>query len=628
MKKLLILLSLICLSKPTSIFAQPTPADSTELRAFMDGTIESYMEENQIAGATLAIIRNGQPLMLKGYGYADREQRQQVDASTTLFRIGSISKLFVWTAVMQLVEQGRLDLNADVNQYLEDFKIPETYPEPITLKHLMTHTAGFEDRVIGLFARDSSNVKPLGEILAEELPARVRPPGQYASYSNHGTGIAAYIVEQVSGLDFQDYVEQNILQPLGMSSTTFRQPLPGYLRQRVSKGYAYEQGEFIEKPFEFVPMGPVGTASTTAADMIPFMQAHLNMGRYEGTAILDSTTAQLMQSRAFSHAEGVNPMRYGFIDMSQHGIEIFGHGGDTFWFHSTLALFPNHNLGFFLSFNSGNGGPITGKVLDEFVERFFPNDTPPPEPLSVDEEYLQQFAGNYRSNRYPHERFTKIIALMNPMSVSVTEEGRLKTMRNGEGESWIPVESLTFENTESREIMVFEQNSSGEITHLFLEDLPIVAFEKVPFIAGQELHFSIFAISLVVLALTLLYWPSAYLIRRKYRASLTTTPPLPLYIKSIAWANSLLMLAFYFGLATSFGGPENIVYGVAGSITFLLILPIISLILTLVMFYLATQLWKQSISGIWSRLCFSLLTLIFVIALWQLYYWNFLGFNY
>ena len=277
----------------------------------MDGLIQTHLRDKHIAGATVSIVQDGKILLARGYGFSDVKKHLPAKADSTLFRIGSISKMFIWISVMQLVSQGKLKLEEDINHYLKDFKIPETYSKPITLKDLMTHTAGFEDRVIGLFGTDSTSLKPLGEILKRELPARVRPPAITASYSNHGAGIAAYIVEQVSGMSFNNYVEKNILQPLRMNVTSFHQPLPKVLRPMMSKGYKFEEGELMEQPFEYVPLYPVGSAASSASDMVKFMLAILNYGRYKQFQLLDSTTLELMESPAHRHHPLVNPMRYG-----------------------------------------------------------------------------------------------------------------------------------------------------------------------------------------------------------------------------------------------------------------------------------------------------------------------------
>ena len=115
------------------------------MEAFLDKLLGREMEKHHIAGAAVSVVKDGKLFFAKGYGYADLENGIPVDPEQTIFRIGSVAKLFTWTAVMQLVEQGKLDLDADINTYL-DFRIPDTYPQPITLKHLLTHTSGFEDR--------------------------------------------------------------------------------------------------------------------------------------------------------------------------------------------------------------------------------------------------------------------------------------------------------------------------------------------------------------------------------------------------------------------------------------------------------------------------------------------------
>ena len=606
--------------------------DSAAFESYMDGLVQAYMEENNIAGATVSVVSGGETFLLKGYGYADVDRRTKVDPDNTLFRIGSISKLFVWTAVMQLTEHGLLDLDEPIDRYLNDFAIPETFEEPITLRHLMTHSAGFEEYFINLFARDSTGLRPLGAILSDELPARVRPPGTYSSYSNHGTGIAAYIVEQVSGRPFERYVEEFILGPLRMRSTTFRQPLPPRLRGRISKGYAFEEeeGVFKEKPFEYVPMGPVGTASTTAADMARFMAAHLQLGRFGDQAILDSTTARLMQRPAFRHAEGVNPMRHGFIDMSQNGVEIIGHGGDTVWFQSNMALFPEYDLGLFISFNTQQGGGEAGEILRDFVDRYFPEGDLPADTVAKSRGELERFSGSYRSNRYPHERFTYVVALMSGFEVSMTRGGMLRTMEDGKARFWFPVDSLTFRHTNSSDRMVFKENRAGDITHLFKKEVPIIAFEKVPFISSQKLHFTLFGVTAGAFSATLLYWPLAFFIRRKYRPGPAARPPLEISTKAIAWLNALVMLAFFIWLAVLLSDQtgEAVVYGVAGSLKAALVLPLVSIGLTVLLVHRTIAIWAENESGIWSRIWYTLFCLLSVTLLWQLYYWNLLGFQY
>ena len=201
-------------------------------------------------------------------------RKSPVKPDATLFRPGSISKLFTWTAVMQLSEQGKLDLDRDVNEYL-DFKIPEAFGKPITLKNILTHTPGFEEQIKDLFGGEKS--PNLGEYVRDHIPNRIYPPGTVPAYSNYGTALAGYIVERVSGQTFEDYVSEHIFKPLGMNSSSFAQPLPADLAPNMSNGYLL--GSDKPKPFEVVGPYPAGSLSSTAADMSKFMLAHLQLGK-------------------------------------------------------------------------------------------------------------------------------------------------------------------------------------------------------------------------------------------------------------------------------------------------------------------------------------------------------------
>ncbi len=294
----------------------------TELSGYVDGVIEAQQKAQHFAGAVVAVVRGGQIVFQRGYGYADFAERKPVDPERTLFRIASNSKMFVWTAVMQLVEKGALDLHTDVNRYLKGLQVPATFPQPITLEHLMTHTAGFEDRVIGLFAESPDRLRPLGELMRTQMPRRVFPPGQVAAYSNYGTTLAALIVEEVSGVPYGRYLEQNILKPLGMAHATLTQPLPKELAADMSKGYQWTAGRLKEHPFEYVPWGPCGGMSVSGTDMARFMLAHLNEGALGEVRILRPETARLMRTHLSSPYGMAAGMLHGFFPMDWNGEKI------------------------------------------------------------------------------------------------------------------------------------------------------------------------------------------------------------------------------------------------------------------------------------------------------------------
>src|SRR5215204_4549329 len=287
---------------------QQGPTDPAELEAFLDKLLGKEMKKHHIAGAAVSVVKDGKLFFAKGYGDADLKKGVPVDPERTTFRIASVTKLFTWSAVMQLAEQGKLDLNADINTYL-DFRIPDTYPQPVTLKDLMTHTAGFEDLYYERLAKDPNELVPPREWLVSHMPARVRPPGEVAAYSSYGAALAGYIVARVSGEPYDRYVQEHILNPLGMAHTTAQSPTPPDIRAQASEGYTYEDGAFKAFP-DYSDMGqpamaPAGGIQSSATDMARFMIAQLQDGRHgdadaAGGRILDESTLRQMHSTLYT----------------------------------------------------------------------------------------------------------------------------------------------------------------------------------------------------------------------------------------------------------------------------------------------------------------------------------------
>src|SRR3984893_15926021 len=350
-------------SAPIPETSPAPPLTKQDFEAFLDALIPSQLQTRNIAGAVVSVVKDGQVLFQKGYGYADFEAKKPVLADQTLFRPGSISKLFTATAVMQLVEQGKLDLDRDVNDYL-DFAIPKTYPEPVTLRRLLTHTAGFEETLKNLFVPDARNMRPLRDYLVAAMPARIFPPGKVPSYSNYGLTLAGYIVERVSGEPFEKYIAAHILDPLRMEHSTFAQPLPEALEANMSQGYlAAEQGS---RKFEFVTTSPAGALSATATDMSRLMLAFLGDGTLEGATILKPESVRAMELRQFELHPDLHAMGFILMDYSMNRQRIVGHGGDTIYFHSDMMLMPDAHAGLLISYNSaasrpGGGRPEVGR---------------------------------------------------------------------------------------------------------------------------------------------------------------------------------------------------------------------------------------------------------------------------
>ncbi|MDT9600685.1 serine hydrolase domain-containing protein [Sphingosinicella rhizophila] len=376
-------LAAMSMTVSTGIVAQPAaaqaapsyridPAKLAGLEHFIDGVMAQQLDNREVAGATVAVVHQGKLLFARGYGYQDVDKKIPVDPARTLFRPGSTSKLFTWTALMQLVEQGKVKLDDDVNKYI-DFKIPATKSKPILIRHLLAHNPGLSDKG-GLTVEDPSGFEDLGPFLANNMPDRVREPGVEISYSNHATALAGYIVERVSGEDFYDYVENHIFKPLGMNSTTFREPLPANLAPNMAVGYTMEDGRFEAQPFElYHNIAPAGSGSSTATDMANFMLAHLNEGRLGSAQILKPETARLMHSNLFTNVQGFPGYAHGFYVVRSEGPRLIGHGGNTRDFHSMLLLAPEADFGIFVS-ETGGQGSYGGRteLINAVIGRLFP----------------------------------------------------------------------------------------------------------------------------------------------------------------------------------------------------------------------------------------------------------------
>ncbi len=351
----------------------------TDLDSWLDGYLPFALRVDDIAGAEVAVVKDGHILTERGYGYADIAKRTRVDPDRTLFRPGSVSKLITWTAVMQLVGQHKLDLDRDVNTYL-DFTIPPFNGQPITLRQILTHTAGFAERAKDISFYDQSNLQPLGTFLKAWTPERIFAPGTTPAYSNWATTLAGYIVQRVSGMPFDDYVEQRVFAPLGMHDSTFRQPVPARLAPQMATGY--RQASKPPIAFEFIGPFPAGSLSTTASDMARFMIAHLQDGELDGKQVLDPATARMMHDSPLAHVDPMslipplNRMELGFFETNVNGHEVIGHLGDIEAFHTILHLFTKDGVGLYASFNSpGKDAAVQAlraSLFQDFTDRYFP----------------------------------------------------------------------------------------------------------------------------------------------------------------------------------------------------------------------------------------------------------------
>jgi CubicO group peptidase (beta-lactamase class C family) len=501
-----------------------------DLSAFLDGLIPLALARGDVAGGVISVVKDGKVLFAKGYGYADLKKHTLITPDQTLFRIGSTSKLFTWTSVMQLVEQGKLNLDVDVNHYL-DFKIPPYDGKPITLRDVMTHTPGFEDTAKNLIATDGKPVN-LESYLKSHLPERIFQPGEVVAYSNYGCGLAAYIVQRVSGQHFDDYVEQHIYLPLDMRHSTFRQPLPAALVPMMAQSYK-TASDGKEQAFEIVDPAPAGSMTTTAMDMSHFMLAQLQDGRYDNVRILRQATAEAMHKQQRTEAPGLNGFALGFYHEDSHGQRIIGHAGDLDYFHSDLHLMLDANIGVFMSFNSagneGGAGVIRTAVFDAFLDRYFPTVAPHPATAGTAKVDAARVAGWYQSSRR-NESGLSMLYELTQAKVDVLPDDTITAagMNNPAGTPlhWREIGPLQYLEVNGSHKLDFIANKDGSISYWATNlEVPVFIFQRVN---GMRALGSVKlwgTLALLFTVATLLTWFIAFWVRRHYRRRLDLLLP-------------------------------------------------------------------------------------------------------
>jgi len=611
--------------------AKPAPAAATspsagaamtaaDVEAFLEGIVPAQLAREDIAGAVVIVVKDGRVLFGKGYGFSDVESRKPVSVDDTLFRPGSTSKLFTWTAVMQQVEQGKLDLDKDVNTYL-DFKVPEAFGKPITLRDIMTHTPGYEDYARDLFTSDPKQLVPLGAHLKSHQPHRIYPPGTTPAYSNYATAMAGYIVERVSGKPFDDYIEEFITKPLGMTRATFRQPLPPDLAPLMSKGYRLGSGK-AEK-FELVNPTPAGAMSASGASMARFMLAHLQDGRFEGTQILKPETAQLMHARQRGKSPDMNAMCLGFYEETRNGHRVISHGGDTQWFHSDLHLMPDAGLGFFVSYNSAGKGEISGRTLlwESFLDRYFPYTPPAAGAPSSAASDIPLVTGSYLSSRRSDTTFLRLIYLFSQLNVTraegnTIEIGDLKNF-NGKPYRFEPVGSMAFREVHGQGRVVFVKDAAGRLE--LVTPYPFFVFTRSSGGLARSALMTFGIATLVILVLALLLWPIGGWIRRHYDRRLALPAAerrLRLWTR-LAIALDVILIVLYAWAVIS--GLENIDLlsdKLDPWLHLMQVLAFLSIVGAVVALVNSARAWGSVARGIWSKLGETLIALACVGIVW------------
>ena len=606
------------------------PFSRENLDVFIDGLFSSQFEAYHLAGAVIVIVKDDAVLLSKGYGYADLRTGRAIDPASTLLHIGDVSKLFVWTAFMQLSEQGRLDLNRDVNTYLKRFKVPDDYPEPVTAADLMAHTAGFEARFLRTLLPTFSDLRPLEQTLAADFPKRVRPPGAVAAYSDYGAALGALMVEDITGQSWADYLSTRILNPLGMSRTSISQPLEPGSAQDQSHGYFFSGGRLERGEFEIVRLPSALGMTSTGEDMGRFLIANLQAEDGLGDRIMQPETLRTMHSELHSQDSRLPGMAHGFVIRQLNGQRVVGHTGGLLNFHSGLWMLPGQKAGFFVAYNSADGARAQVDFTAALIDHWYPRESGQVtrEPVGFPGR-AQLITGTYLPTRRPFTTIDKVSDWLEYGQVRVAADGMLLTELPGRGpQEWLEYEPFAFREFQGRTELVFKVDSGGGRTLLLLGDGPELVFEKLPRYESPEFHIVLLSVSALLFLSTLIFPMVRWLLVRRTDEMLARRDATHPLVRSLASLLSLVNVLFLGGLIYLFRDPLIFLGEVPLSLSSLLLLSVLSGALTLILMIVTFFAWRGHYWRFAARVHYTLVMLAAVAFLWELNYWNLLGWRF
>ena len=433
-------------------------SDTKELERFAD----EFMAEQQntdlaVPGAAIVVVKDDKVLLEKGYGYADKERQIPVDPRKTVFRIGSVTKTFTAAAVMQLVEQGKIDLHVDINKYLEEgIRIRNPFDQPVTMHHLLTHSTGFDVTIETMddFHDDLTKFVSLSDYVKQRMPDVVRKPGESYMYDNFAFVLQGYIIERVTGIPFHQYMKQNLFQPLDMLNTDLL--LTDEVLSHLAK--AYVGGQALD-PYALTPTeSPDGGMNATASDIGKFMISQLQDGVYQNKRIWSKESIRQMHQYHVAIHPRVEDATYGyegaFEPEHNNGQKVITKGGDLIGFSSYMWLIPEQKVGVFFTCNTSSD--LRSAWFIAFMDRYFPSTdaSPKPVPLNTPQEQLRRFEGEYSDARIS-VALTTITAIGDGELLVESLMGKQKVKQ---------IEPLLFKD-ETGKLMAFKENSDQSISY-------------------------------------------------------------------------------------------------------------------------------------------------------------------
>ncbi|PWB70254.1 MAG: hypothetical protein C3F07_17340 [Anaerolineales bacterium] len=619
---LLVLASALMAPRHTATaLAESAPKPTTDaitpqaVEAFLNGFTSHALKSYDVPGLAFVMVKDGEVFFSKGYGFADVEKQVPFDPDQTIVRGGSIVKTITALAVMQLAEQGKLDLDADVNQYLTHFKVPDAFDKPVTARQLLHYTAGFDTRFIGIRVESADRVLPLSDYLAHHLTERVRLPGEIRSYNDFEIALAGLLVDEVSGMPYEQYVQENIFNPLGMEGTSIY--LPKEDEGRVALGYRSD-GQAYPLNYYYLNDAPGAGFNTTALDLARYMIMHLENGKFGAVQLLNEESAKELHTTRFQHDPHLPGIAYTFDEQFWGGLRVLAKSGGAPGFQNRMLLLPDLGMGIYVVQNRDYSAGLVSELEQEFQRRFFPGSDGQPlvkEIPVTDPHELDRYAGYYvRLIDYSEGSLEKVRFLTEQEQVTVDEQGRLRLL----GSTLQHVGYNLFQWSDTGNYVAFRENDKGKVTHMFYAR---TALMRVPWYETYSVQMGLLGFSLVTFLTALIGWLAAGLKRQEKRYG-------------ISGSVSLLYVGFLVGLgllmAPVFAGsdpPWVFSFAPPTELLVLLALPFVGAALTLSLAWQVFRSWKEKRGGWFIRVHNTLILAASVAFLFFLNTWNLLGYR-
>ena len=583
------------------------------VEAFLDNFASVHMKEMEVPGLAFVMVKDGSAFVSKGYGFADVENQVPFNPEQTIVRAGSNVKTITALALAQLAEQGKIDLDANVNQYLTHFQIPDTFDEPITARQLLHYTAGLDNRFIGIRVENPDEILPLSEYFAQHLPDRVRPPGQLRAYNDHEIALAGLLVEEVSGMSYDQYVRENIFKPLDMDSSSIY--LPEQDAGRAAVGYG-SNGAYPLNYYYLIDAAGAGF-NTTPADLARYMIMHLGNGNLDGEQVFSQGVLEELHSTRFTHDPKLPGIAYAFDETFWGGRRILAKGGGAPGFTNRMLLLLDEGVGVYFVYNRDSSVPLSWKLEQAFLEHFYPKGKP-----SIGEEVpttapqeMARYAGYYISlSDYSATTVEKVQALMEQEKVTLDEQGRLNVF----GGTPLRIDRNLFQWSESGNYIVFGENEDGKVDYLFVSR---TAYARVPWNETFPVQMGLLGFSLVSFVIALIGWLVS-VFKRQGRSY------------ALSGSVSLIYVSFLVGmglvLAPVFAGadpPWALSFTPPTALLVLLALPLVGVIATLLLAWQVVRSWREKRSGWFVRIHTTLILAASLAFLLFLNTWNLLGYR-